>query len=642
MNPTRTLIAILLVLPGLIVNAAAPDERLVLFEPANGERLMNFHPHFQWRGPEMTLDVQPECEIQIATAPDFQKLLTTDVIGGGMNRFYSTISLTEQRDYFWRVRLKKPEVGPWSDTFKFTVVAPEKQFAIAKGSDSATVLETLRTAAAAAKAGCTVAVSFERGDYSIGPVRDRFAFRVSDVPGFRVEGNGSTITLSGDSFFAEITGSRNVEFRNFTMKWDKPGHVMMEVTQVLSDTREIEVAILPQYPLKDLEFFWPVNGGNTFLIRVDPKYAGKYTGGIKERTPRRAIGEGVYRIGPIAESEFRNWQVGDRLAATHYRSGFVQNHDNDKLVLNNLTFVDAPGAISGNGGRNNKVAYLNVSVVPDPRLPDSRLAGHASSEGGRIAAWIEHCEFNMLGDDNYNTGFFFDYELSHQSDDRTLTMRIAPWDELILPGDRLRFADQRTNRGLGEAVVMTVDNGVKDKVTVTLDRAMPQLPATTIASDNQGTQRFVYRNNRQLGGRGHGLKFKGYGALIESNVFANIAGVGIYLGSPEGPETIARSADMVTVRNNTVTLCGWHSIEAGQIAAPSERIRIEDNLIRDSETAGIFMHNVHGALVRGNTFESVTPYFAPTDTYPSIRTKDCTDIRVSGAVLADKRLKDAP
>lgn len=616
-------------------------ERLELSEPANGEKLMNYHPHFQWRGPEMTLDYQPECEIQIATDSDFANVIVTDVIGGGMNRFYSTISLTKKRDYFWRVRIKKPEGGPWSEVFRFTIVAPEKQVAIAKGSDSSTVLETLRKAAATAKNGPTVEVVFEKGDYSIGPVDERFAFRVDHAAGFRIEGNGSSITMAGRSLFAEVTWSQNVEFRRLTMKWATPGHVMMDVTKVFPDSREIEVAILPQYPVKDLEVYWPVRGDNAFLIRVDPKYPGKYLSGIKAGTSRRAIREGVYRIGPIGEQEFRNWQRGDRLAATHYRLGFIQNHDNDKLVLRDITLVDAPGAISGNGGRNDKVAYLNVDVVPDPRFPDSRLAGHASSERGRIAAWIEHCNFNMLGDDNYNSGYFSDYELLQQHDAQTLTMRIKPWDALIFPGDRLRFMDQKTNRGLGEAVVVTVDTGVKDKVTVTLDRKMPQLPASTIASNNQGNQRFVYRNNRQMGGRGHGLKFKGYGALIENNVFKNIAGIGIYLGCPEGAPR-ARSADMVTVRHNTVTLCGWHSIEAGQVAAHSERIRIEDNLIRDSKKAGIFLQNVHGALLRGNTFESVTSYFAPTDTYQSVILKDCTDIRVSEEVLRDKRLKDMP
>ena len=620
--------------------ATGRESRLEPFEPANGNKLINYHPHFQWRGPEMTADYQPECEIQIATEADFQKLVATDVIGGGMNRFYSMVSLTEPRDYFWRVRLQKPEIGPWSETFKFTVIAPDERFEITKGGDAATVLETLRKAAATAKAGKTVEVRFEKGDYQIGPVKGRQAFWIDGAPGFRIEGNGSTITMSGDSYFAVVSQSRNVEIRSLTMKWDKPGHVMMEVTKVLPDTREIEAAILPAYPVKDLEFYWPVGGGNTFLIRVDPKHPGKYTGGFKERTPRVAIGEGVYRIGPVEPGEFRNWQVGDRLAATHYRSGFLQNHDNEKLILKDITLVDSPGAISGNGGRNDKVAYLNVDAVPDPRFPDCRLAGHASSEGGRIAVWIEQCDFYLLGDDNYNTGYFFDYELLEQSASQTLTMKIQPWDELIFPGDRLRFADQKTNRGLGEAIVVTVDNGIKDKVTVTLDRAIPTLPASTIASNNHGTQRYVYRNNRQFGGRGHGLKFKGYGALIEDNVFENIAGIGIYLGCPEGPETIARSADMVTVRRNKITLCGWHSIEAGQVAAPSERLRIEDNVIRDSKTAGIFLVNVHGALVRGNTFESVTGHFAPTDKYSSLRTEACTDIRVSDEVLKDARLKD--
>jgi hypothetical protein len=330
-------------------------------------------------------------------------------------------------------------------------------------------------------------------------VKDRFDFHIRDVPGFRIEGNDSSITLEGDSFFAEVTGSRNVEIRRLTMKWDQPGHVMMEVTKVLPDTREIEAAILPQYPLKDLEFFWPVGGANTFLIRVDPKFPGKYTGGITARTPRQRLGEGSYRIGPIKERDFKNWQIGDRLAATHYRGGFIQNHDNDKLVLKDITFVDAPGAISGNGGRNDKVAYLNLKVMPDPRFPDSRLAGHASSEGGRVAAWIEGCEFNMLGDDNYNSGYFADYELLRQNDEKVLTMKIQPWDEWIQPGDRLRFADQTSNRGLGEAIAVSVDTSVKNEVKVTFDRKLPQLPASTIVSNNQGNQRFVYRNNRSTG-----------------------------------------------------------------------------------------------------------------------------------------------
>ena len=638
MKHTLTLLTALLLVPLAALQAAGGGSRLEPFEPANGEKLINYHPHFQWRGPEMTLDYQPECEIQIATEPEFKKLLATDVIGGGMNRFYSMVSLTAQREYFWRVRIQKPEIGPWSETFHFTVVAPDKQFTIAKGSDSAAVLDTLREAASTSKAGHTVEVIFEKGDYRVGPVKDRFDFRIHDVPGFRIEGNDSSITLVGDSFFAEVTGSRNVEIRRLTMKWDQPGHVMMEVTKVLTDTREVEAAILPEYPLKDLEFFWPVGGGNTFLIRVDPKFPGKYTGGIKARTRRQMLSEGSYRIGPIEEREFKNWQIGDRLAATHYRGGFIQNHDNDKLVLKDITFVDAPGAISGNGGRNDKVAYLNLKVMPDPRFPDSRLAGHASSEGGRVAAWMEGCEFNMLGDDNYNSGYFADYELLRQHDEQTLTMKIQPWDELIFPGDRLRFADQKTNRGIGEAIAVSVDNSVRDEVKVVLDRKLPQLPASTIASNNQGNQRYVYRNNRQRGGRGHGLKFKGYGTLIENNVFENIAGIGIYLGCPEGAPR-ARSADMATVRRNTITLCGWHSIEAGQVAAPSERIRIEDNVIRDSKTAGIFLLNVHGSLVRGNTFESLTSYFAPTDTYPSVVLKDCTDILVSGEVLKDIRVK---
>jgi hypothetical protein len=425
-------LAALLIAPLLKANAEELKTELEPFEPAKGEKLSNYHPHFQWRGPEMTLDYQLECEIEIATEPNFQKLEVADVIGGGMNRFYSVRGLSESRNYFWHVRIKKSHPAHWSQTLKFTVVAPDQRFEIERGSDSATVLETLRKASATAKAGKTVEVCFEKGDCHVGPVKDHYKLHIIDVPGFRIEGNDSSLMLVDDSFFGEVTKSRNVEIRRVTMKWDKPGHVMMEVSKVLPETREIEVAVLPQYPLKDLEFFWPVSGGNTFLIRVDPKFLGKYTGGIKARTPRQMLSEGSYRIGPIEARDFKNWQIGDRLAATHYRGGFIQNHDNDKLVLKDCTFVDPPGPISGNGGRNDKVAYLNLKVTPDPRFPDCRLAGHASYEGGRVAAWIEGCEFNMLGVDNYNSGYFADYELLQQHDAQTLTMKMRPSEEWIV------------------------------------------------------------------------------------------------------------------------------------------------------------------------------------------------------------------
>jgi len=74
----------------------------------------------------------------------------------------------------------------------------------------------------------------------------------------------------------------------------------------------------------------------------------------------------------------------------------------------------------------------------------------------------------------------------------------------------------------------------------------------------------------------------------------------------------------------------------------AERIRIEDNVIRDSKTAGIFLLNVQGALVRGNTFESVTGFFEPSETYSSIIQNECSEVMVADEVLKDTRLKSGP
>lgn len=43
--------------------------------------------------------------------------------------------------------------------------------------------------------------------------------------------------------------------------------------------------------------------------------------------------------------------------------------------------------------------------------------------------------------------------------------------------------------------------------------------------------------------------------------------------------------------------------------------------------------------MRGNTYESVTGFFAPTDTYLSLLQKDCTDVKVRDEVHKDARLK---
>ena len=60
-------------------------------------------------------------------------------------------------------------------------------------------------------------------------------------------------------------------------------------------------------------------------------------------------------------------------------------------------------------------------------------------------------------------------------------------------------------------------------------------------------------------------------------------------------------------------------------------------MIRDSKTAGISLLNVQGAVVRGNTIESVTTYFAPAETYESIILKHSMDVRVSEEVRKEAR-----
>ena len=69
-----------MLVPMAALNAADLKNRLELFEPANGEKLINYHPHFQWQGPEMTLYVNGVLMCQI-TDNDASTAARSGIIG---------------------------------------------------------------------------------------------------------------------------------------------------------------------------------------------------------------------------------------------------------------------------------------------------------------------------------------------------------------------------------------------------------------------------------------------------------------------------------------------------------------------------------------------------------------------------------
>lgn len=125
--------------------------------------------------------------------------------------------------------------------------------------------------------------------------------------------------------------------------------------------------------------------------------------------------------------------------------------------------------------------------------------------------------------------------------------------------------------------------------------------------------------------RGRGLRLMATDGVIENNRFERIKQNAISLGAEFGYWREAGWFRNVTIRNNTIrdvcqdflmttpycyapgAVCTFVRTEKGAPlpAAGHENLLIENNVIDGSRTAGIFLHAVRGAVVRGNTLRNV-------------------------------------
>lgn len=629
---------------------------LIPTEPADNSQFINLHPHFQWDGPEMCVDYSPEVRIQIAEDESFINIIDEDVIGGGVNRYYSMISLLPGQSYWWRVKLENPLKnwsGEWSVIQKFTVISPDRIIRIDANFLPSQINLMLDSAVYYAKKKQTVEISFQKGNYAIYSLKE-YLLDLTNVNGFRIEGNQSTFTLRDRQTFAYLKNSRNIELRNMKITHDYPGHALLTVTKLDPLSNSLEFQIHPAFP-QDLDLFFSYGGFNKILSKLNTECQGRYgiqNANISTTTERTDLGNGKYRFSNIPNQNFQEWNIGDVAIATTYSGDFLKTVTSDQLVLKNLMFIDFPGAII-RGGVDTKNAYLNVSTLPDStlKLDKYHFAGHAAVANGKIAVWAEGCSFNLLPDDNIASVGYRTW-LMNQVDGRNITVRNSGW--AIEPGNWLEFYDPIKMQYLGLAKVIEVkaytDNSNLTGWSVMLDRDIGALnPAgsdyskTTSIYSFHSNERAVFRNNRQFGGKGHGFKYYGgETALIENNYFENVAGSAIWVGKSTLSST-GFSAARITVRNNTIINCGWNSIYfPGEY---NEHVRIEDNLISNPrDGSGIYIRNMKNGLIKGNEFVSLPTNdpcaYSQNILYNAIDISYFANVEITDNAFNDSRIRD--
>lgn len=585
------MIAVLLAswFPFFSVAAPAP------IAPAAGSVTYAPHPHFQWQR-EADAKMEDVHAIQIARDENFASIVCEEKLEV-VSRFVPLKPLPSGR-YWWRVR--RQERG-WSQRMVFEVRQPQNVFTIRAGSDEK---EAARVMTEAQK-HFPALVKFEPGEYRWAAADWTGVLRLRGVSDVTLDGYGARLIVRGT--LLSVNDSQRVTLRNFYVTGDKPGHTLVRVTSVDAAHAALLVKPEPGYDPDVARFF----GGQGFLNRVDPEHRGRHRGGFvsTQTSSAQLVEAGHFRIMQVPESALRVQSPGALNVLTRYGDPFVNAHHTDALTFSDVTIVDMPGAFCG-GAENNAKSYLGCRVIT--RSGNDYQGGHSAVGDGRTGEWIEGCEFQMLSDDGPNVRTMR-MKIAKAEGDRVVLLENSWTNTDLRSGDTVAFTNPRT---WVTATAKVVSASQRNPMRVEVDAELSAMASQIGVSDWSGVyfyrvnpccEDFVYRRNRHVGGRGHGVKYNGRRGLIADNHFENITGNAIEIGYNWQDAYEGFGASDVLIARNRITRCGWSPISSFSKTPLGGRYIICDNRINEVRDAAISIRNCSDVIITGNSFESSTP-----------------------------------
>ena len=615
MKPTLAFLLTLLLMTKTAL-CAAPQPQ----SPAAGAVVYAPHPHFRWER-EAEVKIDEVHRIQFARDEKFAEVVCEDRLEV-VSRFVPVNPLLPG-NYWWRVRRGE---DAWSAAVPFEVRVPEHVFTVRAGSDAAAVARVLQAAATS----CPAQVNFEPGTYTLASPAGNSLATLTKLHDFVVDGHGARLVLAGT--FLVLNDCQRVTLQNFTVMADRPGHTLVRVVKKDPANGRLVVKPEPGYDADVPRFFCMKDSGGSFLGCMDAEHHGRYLpgAGISARNATIVPAPdlpGAFVISPVKPATLELCPVGAVAVVTAYRWQWVQLNRTEECTFSGVTVTDLPGAFCG-GANNSAKSYLACRV--HRRSPQNYFGGHSACGSGRVGEWVEGCDFECLPDDGPAEQSFRQPIKVAEGPDTVLlggSLATSP----VRAGDRVTLVNAKGGRGAA-ATVRAVTQAAQ-AVCVQLDRPLAAL-CTAIGHevargwqgiylycDAPSNEDFVYRHNRHIGGRGHGVKFNGTRALIADNHFENINGNAVLPGYTS--EVSGHGARDVVVSSNTMIRCGWTPIEVRSTSGLGGHIIIRGNRISETRDAAIDIRGCTGVAIVGNEFSSST---APAQGAWVIAT-DATDIR---------------
>jgi hypothetical protein len=578
----------------------SPDENTLVYAP---------HPHFRWRR-EADVKIDEVHCIQIARDEAFAEIVCEDRLEV-VSRFVPVKALEPAR-YWWRVRRGE---GAWSRAVGFEVRAPEKTFTIRAGSDGETVKRVLLEAAASAPAR----VDFEPGEYHLN-VRDRRGLLT--LEGGRdliIDGHGAKLVLAGESCLLSMSDCKRVTIENIQTTSSQPGHTLVRVLEVDRTHARLLVKPEPSYDPDMVRFFVGEGNAGSFLNRVDPEHHGRHLsrGFVSARAAAASPVPGApghFHVGPVKAAALDHHEAGELAVVTLYRSPFIRMDVTEECTLSQITLIDHPGGPCL-GNDNSAQSLLGVRAVR--RSTADYQGGHSGVNNGRIGAWIEGCEYECLADDGGPAHQALRMKVDRADGPDSIILADSWTNSELRPTDRVVFVDPQTTR-FTTATLHTVSEGRKSMrlglkegltgIAHALGRKSAQdWKGVLVYRYEPSNQDLVYRRNRHVGGRGHGVKFNGTRGWIADNHFENVTGNPIHVGFTYTEAISGVGARDVVVSDNTIIYSGWTPLTCLSTSGLGGNILIRGNRVTETREAAIAIKGCEDVRILGNSFASSTP-----------------------------------
>jgi hypothetical protein len=596
--------------------------------PAAGTATYSPHPHFQWQREE-GVAIDEVHRIQVARDEAFEDVVCDDRLEV-VSRFVSVRPLSPSK-YWWRVRRGD---GDWSQALAFEVRAPETVFSIRAGSDAETVARVLHAAAASGPAR----VNFEPGEYALSVQNRTGLATLEHAQDLIIDGKGAKLVLAGETCLLSLRACQRVTVQNFEARSSQPGHTLVRVVEVDQPNARLVVKPEPGYDPNVARFFVGEGNGGSFLNRVDPAHPGRHLsrGFISARDAKAESvpdADGHFYIGPVKAAALSHHEPGALAVVTEYRSPFVRMDGTEQCTLSNIRLVDHPGGPCL-GNDNSAQSLLAVKAVR--RTPADYQGGHSGVNNGRIGAWVEACEYECLADDGGPAHQALRMKADHADGPDSIILADSWTNSELRPSDRVVFVDPVTGR-FALTTVRTASAGRK-AMRIQLDDDLGRLASELGREPSQSwndvlvyryapsNEDFVYRHNRHVGGRGHGVKFNGTRGWIADNHFENVTGNAIHVGFTYIESISGVGARDVVVSGNTVIYSGWTPITCLSTSGLGGNILIRDNRVIETREAAIAIQGCNDVRIVGNQFASS----APPKHGAWIVAQDSKGIRISG------------